>query len=132
MNARKPDGAAESRQRRRAWRDDGTDPDYRFTLANERTFLAWIRTALALLAACVAVGEWAPRVDNSVLRWIAGAGFGVGGLALAVLAYPRWARNERAMRLGRSLPFTPALLVVGLVVSLAVAGVALLAVMSGR
>lgn len=33
-----------------AWRNEGTEPDYRFTLANERTFLAWIRTALALLA----------------------------------------------------------------------------------
>ena len=30
--------------------DDGEEPDYRFTLANERTFLAWVRTALGLLA----------------------------------------------------------------------------------
>jgi hypothetical protein len=30
---------------------DGAEPDPRFTLANERTFLAWIRTALALIAA---------------------------------------------------------------------------------
>ena len=33
------------------WRDHGSDPDYRYSLANERTFLAWIRSALALLAA---------------------------------------------------------------------------------
>lgn len=32
------------------WRREGRDPDYRFSLANERTFLAWIRTALALLS----------------------------------------------------------------------------------
>jgi putative membrane protein len=101
-------------------------------LANERTFLAWIRTALALLAACVAVGEWSPRVDIPVLHWIAGGGFAVGGIALALLAYPRWARNERAIRLGRSLPFTPALLVVAVVVSLAAAGVSVLALISSR
>lgn len=37
--------------------DTATDvePDYRFTLANERTFLAWQRTALGLLAAAVAL-----------------------------------------------------------------------------
>jgi hypothetical protein len=27
----------------------GEAPDYRFSLANERTFLAWIRTALGFL-----------------------------------------------------------------------------------
>ena len=30
------------------------EPDYRFTLANERTFLAWQRTSLGLMAAAVA------------------------------------------------------------------------------
>ncbi|WP_283215114.1 DUF202 domain-containing protein [Pseudofrankia sp. DC12] len=38
----------------------GTDPDYRFSLANERTFLAWIRTALALLAGGIAVVQIVP------------------------------------------------------------------------
>ncbi|WP_143342795.1 YidH family protein, partial [Crossiella equi] len=33
----------------------GEEPDPRFTLANERTFLAWIRTSLGLMAAGVAV-----------------------------------------------------------------------------
>ena len=33
----------------------GTEPDPRFTLANERTFLAWIRTSLALLAGGIAI-----------------------------------------------------------------------------
>ena len=32
---------------------DGQEPDPRFSLANERTFLAWIRTALALAAAAI-------------------------------------------------------------------------------
>jgi putative membrane protein len=38
--------------------DDGTEPDPRFTFANERTFLAWSRTALALVVAGPAYGEW--------------------------------------------------------------------------
>ncbi len=34
---------------------DGSEPDARFTFANERTFLAWSRTALALVVAGLAV-----------------------------------------------------------------------------
>ena len=40
-----------------SWRRDGQEPDYRFSLANERTFLAWIRTALALLAGGVLLDQ---------------------------------------------------------------------------
>ena len=43
--------------------DDGDEPDYRFTLANERTFLAWIRTALGLLAGGVAVRQLVDPFD---------------------------------------------------------------------
>src|ERR1043165_2701247 len=46
--------------RRPKWFQEGQDPDYRFTLANERTFLAWIRTSLALLAAAVALVQLVP------------------------------------------------------------------------
>ena len=41
-------------------RSVGEEPDYRFTLANERTFLAWIRTALALIAGGVALVQLVP------------------------------------------------------------------------
>jgi hypothetical protein len=41
------------------WHEEGTDPDYRFSLANERTFLAWIRTALAILAGAVLLKQFA-------------------------------------------------------------------------
>ena len=44
------------RRRRPGWvYDEGAEPDARYSLANERTFLAWIRTALAVLAAGVAL-----------------------------------------------------------------------------
>jgi putative membrane protein len=41
-----------------AWRHEGTEPDSRFTLADERTFLAWIRTALALLSGGVLLHQF--------------------------------------------------------------------------
>jgi putative membrane protein len=56
----------------RAWWPDpsdiravGEEPDYRFTLANERTFLAWIRTSLALLAGGVAVVQLVPGFTSA-------------------------------------------------------------------
>ncbi len=67
-------------------RNDGETPDYRFSLANERTFLAWLRTALALIGGGFAVDQFLPD-----LRW----GWRVG-LALALLASGRCARCGRS------------------------------------
>ncbi len=78
----------------------GSEPDYRFTLANERTFLAWIRTALALAAGGLAA--------VSLLDVAFGEALGIVLLALsfvtAASAYRRWALNERSMRLNVPLP----------------------------
>ncbi len=83
-------------------REVGEAPDYRFTLANERTFLAWVRTALAMMAAGVAVVQFVPGMD--VLRHALGfLLIGLGGV-LAGASYAHWERNERAMRLGIDLP----------------------------
>ncbi len=80
----------------------GEAPDYRFTLANERTFLAWVRTSLALMAAGVAVVQFVPGLD--VIRHLLGfILIGLGG-GVATVAYAHWERNERAMRLGERLP----------------------------
>ncbi|MBZ6133107.1 DUF202 domain-containing protein [Streptomyces olivaceus] len=92
-------------------RREGATPDYRFSLANERTFLAWLRTALALIGGGFAVDQFLPD-----LRW----GWRVG-LALALLtagvlcslrAVNHWVRCERAMRRNEDLPVSrfPALL----------------------
>lgn len=80
----------------------GAEPDYRFTLANERTFLAWVRTALALLAAGVAVWELADEAGAG-RRVLAVAAVGVSA-ATIVLAYRRWDGVNRAMRAGAALP----------------------------
>ena len=81
----------------------GDDPDPRFTLANERTFLAWIRTSLALLAA--GIGLEAFVVDlPSALRTSLAALLIVLGAALAIGAFVRWLGMERALRERRSLP----------------------------
>jgi putative membrane protein len=94
------------------------EPDYRFTLANERTFLAWQRTALGLLAAAVAVVQLVPELP------IPGARHALG-LLLAVLAtltsgmgLLRWEQADRAIRRGRPLPRhpTPAYLAGGLTI----------------
>lgn len=94
----------------------GTDPDYRFSLANERTFLAWIRTALALFAAGVAVVQLLPSFGPRAARLALGVGLIVLALVLSLTSYGRWERAERAMRLGETLPASvvPRLLAIGL------------------
>jgi putative membrane protein len=88
------------------------EPDYRFTLANERTFLAWIRTALALIAGGVAVVQFLPAFGIAGVRHALSIVLTAGGGVLAVLAVRRWQRVQAAMRRGGDLPPTrvPALL----------------------
>ena len=79
-------------------------PDYRFTLANERTLLAWLRTGLALVAGGVAVATYAPdlgvRWGSTVLALV----LVLIGLGAALGGYVRWRANEAAIRAGRPLP----------------------------
>jgi putative membrane protein len=85
----------------------GTDPDYRFTLANERPFLAWVRTGLALLAGAVAlaglVHDFGPRPVRIAITVLLLA----LSLVVTVGAYVRWDRTERALREKRPLPSDP-------------------------
>lgn len=81
----------------------GTEPDYRFSFANERTFLAWIRTSLALLAAAVALDVVDLRLSNGFQQVLAGI-LVVLGLLACVVAWVRWALAERAMRRKEPLP----------------------------
>lgn len=93
------------------------EPDYRFTLANERTFLAYVRTALGLEAAGLAATQFL-HSSAEHLRLAIGLVLVVLGGAVAVLGYLRWEANERAMRRGEPLPALrlPLAISVGMVV----------------
>jgi putative membrane protein len=77
------------------------EPDYRFTLANERTFLAWIRTAVAFAAGGIAVVGLVPDATGSGV--LAVSLLTLSGV-IAAGAYRRWHLNEAAMRRGSRLP----------------------------
>ncbi len=85
-------------------RSEGVEPDYRFTLANERTFLAWIRTALALLGGGLILHQFATRIEPSWLRLALSGGLILIAGLLAMGAFFQWSRNQRAMRLDQPLP----------------------------
>ena len=99
-----------------------TEPDIRFSLANERTFLAWVRTSIALVAAGVAVFHLldgsAANTALAVLLLLTGA------LAVSV-GLLNFRRADRAIRTGQPLPTRGAQVVVMTVVVLlaAVAGI---------
>lgn len=97
----------------------GQAPDYRFSLANERTFLAWIRTALGFLAAGVGLDQLAPDFATPLVREAIALLLCVFAGLLAVWGYLRWLRNEKAMRLRQDLPYTRALAVISGVMLLA-------------
>jgi putative membrane protein len=89
------------------------EPDYRFTLANERTFLAWIRTALALIAGGVAVVQFVPAFGIPGVRHALAVALTAGGGVLAALAVRRWQHVQTAMRRDGELPPTRVPLVLG-------------------
>jgi putative membrane protein len=102
----------------RRWYETGSEPDYRFSLANERTFLAWVRTSLGLMAAAVAVSQLLPDADLPGLRRAIGLILGALGLGASALAYTSWARREQAMRTDAALPRSPLLPIVGVALTL--------------
>jgi putative membrane protein len=88
------------------------EPDYRFTLANERTFLAYVRTALALDAASVAAMQFLTTVEDLWARRLISMVLAVAGIAASIGAYVRWRSNVAAMR--RDAPLPPTLMPLGL------------------
>lgn len=84
----------------------GEAPDYRFSLANERTFLAWIRTALGFLAAGVGLDQLAPDFATPLVRETLSLLLCLFAGALALYGYLRWLANEKAMRLKQEMPYT--------------------------
>lgn len=93
------------------------EPDYRYSLANERTFLAWIRTGLGLIAGGIAVEQFATLSEGWIEKAIGVIGVVLGGV-LAGWALWHWRRVQRTMELDEPLPAQPAapMLAVGIVV----------------
>jgi putative membrane protein len=111
--------------RRSDLRAVGRDPDPRFTLANERTFLAWNRTALALIGGGLAAGQLL-EFDSRGARLAVSLPPIALGLVLALVSYRRWEANERALRLDEPLPTgAPRLLAIGIAVVGVIVAVAL-------
>jgi inner membrane protein YidH len=100
----------------------GDEPDPRFSFANERTFLAWARTGLALIGGGLVAAQVLHFGLGGAHLLVAIPAIGLGGL-IGIASYLRWEASERAMRLGRPLGYSP------LTRMLAV-GIAILAVIS--
>ena len=104
----------------------GEEPDPRFSLANERTFLAWIRTTLALLAGAAVVHALDLSM-SAVVERSASTLLAFAGMACATQAWFGWARTEKALRHGRPLPSNAA----GILIVVIVAAVAVVLIIVG-
>jgi putative membrane protein len=109
-----------------------TEPDARFTLANQRTFLSWSRTALALVAAGLGIVQLLPPFPGVPWgRRVIGVPLIVLGAVTAAAAYREWTRTQRALRRGDPLPHSilPVILAATIgIVAAAAAAVALVSV----
>nr|WP_089008979.1 DUF202 domain-containing protein [Micromonospora viridifaciens] len=113
----------------RELRSVGTTPDYRFSLANERTFLAWLRTGLALIAGGLAAAQFLPPLPLAHLREAIAIALLVLGATVAIRSVDHWARTERAIRLGEELPASrfPAILALAVALGALLLVIAILA-----
>lgn len=107
---------------------DGEEPDPRFTLANERTFLAWIRTSLGLMAGAVAMEAFAGDEIPEFIRTPLACVLLVMAALLATVSFRRWLRIESSMRHNDPLPVPQAsiLLVLGIAIGAVLLLVAIL------
>ena len=115
---------ASSAWRERRLEQTGSDPDPRFTFANERTFLAWNRTALALIAAGLAAAQFL-KFNLHGLRLIIAVPLIVLGAGLALASFLHWEDSERAMRLRQPLRYSwmPRVLTGGIMVIALLGGI---------
>jgi len=111
-------------------RDIGHEPDPRFSLANERTFLAWIRTSLALVAGGLGVVQLLPPFGLPFAREVLGAALLVLGGLVSATSYRRWAATERALRTDAPLPPSPVPRLLGAGVATVAAGALVVLVVS--
>jgi putative membrane protein len=109
---------------------DESEPDARFTFANERTFLAWTRTALAFIVAGLAIVQLLPPFPGVPWgRHVLGVPLIVVGAVIAVVSYVQWTRSQQALRRGEPLPRSalPRILAITITAMAVVAAIVLLA-----
>ena len=93
MSARQP----------RWWPTEGNEPDPRWSLANERTFLAYERTALGLVVAGFAVAGSHAFTDTPAWVAVIGLPLIILGAAVGLEGRTRFLAAQRAMRNGEPL-----------------------------
>jgi putative membrane protein len=104
-NYRREGVTTEPKQKRRGAETVGEEPDARFSFANERTFLAWNRTALGCIVAGLAVSHvLKPANGSTVGPKVAGVALMFVGGLLSLFSFKNWSASEMALRLRRPLP----------------------------
>lgn len=78
------------------WQLEGEDTDYRFTLANERTFVAWIRTGLAKLALAMELHQFAGHLGFAAV--ISGIAIGLNSLSGLLFGHVYYRRVHVLLR----------------------------------
>jgi putative membrane protein len=96
---------------------DTPEPDVQLSFANERTFLAWERTALGLITAGLAITQLLPSFDFPGGRRLIGLPLIGLGIVIGAFSYWEWRRNQEAIRLDQPLPSSRLPLVVAIVVT---------------
>jgi putative membrane protein len=104
---------------------DGSEVDARFSLANERTFLAWTRTSLALVASGVALSQFTD-ISSTAARFATGLPLVAVGAVTAWWSYRHYRSVEQALRAGAALPRTRLPAVLALTVGLGAAAAVVL------
>jgi len=111
---------------------DDYEPDPRFSYANERTFLAWMRTALGLITAGLAITQLLPPFDMPGGRRLIGLPLIAMGTVIAAVSLRNWTANERAMRQGLPLPRSPLPRITAVVVTIVALIGVILVIVEGK
>lgn len=87
------------------WYEEGQEPDYRFTLANERTFLAWVRTGLGFFVGAIATDQLNQHLRKDSNLDLIFYFFILISSFCIINGYLRWKRNERSMRNNKPIKY---------------------------
>lgn len=106
--------------------------DVRFSYANERTFLAWNRTSLALITAGLAITQLLPPFTFPGGRRVIGLPLILLGIVIAIASLRQWRLNEQAMRRHEPLPRSPLPVLIAVVLGTSAVVAAILVAVAGQ